>query len=235
MPETEGPDGEAPEAEFLDEDPVDLDHTTEEALEVGRKLFARECTFFWGAVDVKALPPLDRPEVAFAGRSNVGKSSLLNALVGQNSLARSSQTPGRTRELNIFDLGGRLNLIDLPGYGYAKASKSKIAQWTDLTRKYLRGRATLGRLFLLIDSRHGLKPPDHELMEMLDRAAVTFVIVLTKVDKTTGKELEKITASVLADSAKYTARYPEIFATSSDSGHGIPLLRSYIAGLALPA
>jgi GTP-binding protein len=211
------------------------DYETEEALEAGRKLFAMECKFFWAAANHRGLPPPGAPEVAFAGRSNVGKSSLLNALTGRKALARSSQTPGRTQEVNFFNLGDRLTLVDLPGYGYAKAPKTKIAAWTKLVFSYLQGRAQLNRICLLIDSRHGMKDSDREVMAMLDRAAVAFQIVLTKADKTPGAELQRTIHAVQGASIAFTSAYPVVVATSADTGLGIAQLRSYLAGLALPS
>lgn len=225
--------GRAPEQTGAPLDPEDFERP--DAIEAGRLLFARECRFFWAAARLGNLPPAERPEVAFAGRSNVGKSSLLNALTGRNTLARTSQTPGRTQELNFFNLDDRLTLVDLPGYGYAKASKQKVADWTALVFAFLQGRASLVRLFLLIDSRHGLKDNDRELMEMLDKAAVTFQIVLTKADKVSAPALEATKAEVLAEARGHVAAYPVVLATSAETGFGIPLLRSYVAGLALPA
>ena len=218
-----------------DEGPLDPEAFYEaDAVERGRKLFAQECTFFWGAAKLGNLPPLGNPEVAFAGRSNVGKSSLLNALTGRKSLARSSQTPGRTRELNFFDLAGRLTLVDLPGYGYAKAPKHPIKAWTELLLSFLRGRSTLVRICLLIDARHGIKDVDRELMELADRSAVVFQLVLTKCDKVSKPALEETRAKVLSDCRQYTTLYPHTVDTSADTGTGIPELRSFLAGLAAP-
>ena len=211
------------------------DYERQEAIEAGRLLFARECRFFWAAARLGDLPPADRPEVAFAGRSNVGKSSLVNALTGQKTLARTSQTPGRTQELNFFNLGDRLTLIDLPGYGYAKVSKKKVADWTELTFAFLQGRAALTRLCLLIDSRHGLKDADRELMELLNRAAVAFQIVLTKCDKVSAAALAETVAAITTESRSHVAAYPIVLPTSAQTGTGIPLLRSFLTGLALPA
>ncbi len=205
-----------------------------EALEAGRVLFAQACTFVRGAVGPESLPPADLPEVAFAGRSNVGKSSLLNALTGRRALARVSHTPGRTREINFFDLGGRLILVDLPGYGYARAPKSAIAGWTRFTRDYLRGRPTLRRLCLLIDSRHGVKKADRELMDLLDETAVAYQVVLTKADKPDRAALDRCMAAVAAEIKARAAAHPGIVATSARTGTGIPELRAALATLAAP-
>ena len=205
-----------------------------EALEAGRRLFAQPCTFMLGAVDGESLPPASLPEVAFAGRSNVGKSSLLNALTGRRALARVSHTPGRTREINFFDLGGRLVLVDLPGYGYARASKTAIAGWTRFTREYLRGRPTLRRLCLLVDSRHGLKQGDRELMDLLDEAAVAYQVVLTKSDKPDAAALRRCVAATAALIKRHAAAHPDIIATSARDGTGIPELRAVLAKLAAP-
>lgn len=204
----------------------------EAEIEAGRLLFAQSCDFVWGAAVLDQLPVTSLPEVAFAGRSNVGKSSLINALTGRKTLARTSNTPGRTQQLNFFDLGGRLQLVDMPGYGYAKESKEKVEAWTDLVRRFLKGRVTLRRACVLIDSRHGLKPNDHEIMTMLDQAAVPYQIVLTKVDKVKPKELEAIQDRTLADLKKHPAAFPEVHATSSEKGTGIAELRATLAQLA---
>jgi GTP-binding protein len=204
------------------------------ALERGRLLFARECRFVAGATNEGALPPTGLPEVAFAGRSNVGKSSLVNALTGRRTLARVSDTPGRTQQLNFFDLGGRLMLVDLPGYGYAKTSKSKVEHWTRLTEAYLRGRPTLRRLCLLIDSRHGPLAADRATIALLDKAAVSYQLVLTKVDKTRGPALARLIESLEAEIAGRGAAHPEIIATSSQDETGIPALRAALADLAAP-
>lgn len=203
-------------------------------LEEGRLLFARDVDFMKSAVSLETLPSPDLPEVCFAGRSNVGKSSLINALTNRKGLARASNTPGRTRELNYFNVDGRLFLVDLPGFGYARASKTDIAKWTILTKAYLRGRAGLRRVFLLIDSRHGIKPSDIEVMEMLDEAAVTYQIILTKTDKIKKNDLIKITEKTLKFIAKRPAAFPIIIATSSEKKNGLDVLRAEIAGLALP-
>lgn len=205
-------------------------------VETGRKLFAGECAFLWAAANIAQLPPPDAPEIAFAGRSNVGKSSLLNALTNRKILARTSHTPGRTRELNFFALGGgadtaKLRLVDMPGYGYAAASKEKAASWSRLIEDFLRGRAQLVRVFLLIDGRHGAKPIDIEMLDLLDRLAVSYQIVLTKQDEVRAAEREGRLAATLALIAKRPAAFPEVVFTSSRSGEGIGDLRAAIARL----
>lgn len=206
---------------------------TSAQIEEGRLLFARDVTFMLSVVQLEQLPPPDRPEICFAGRSNVGKSSLINALTNRKGLARASNTPGRTRELNYFNVDERLNLVDLPGYGYARASKSDIANWTRLTRMFLRGRAGLRRVFLLIDSRHGIKPTDIELMDMLDDAAVTYQLVLTKTDKLKRGELDKVMRRTSRTIGKRPAAHPELMVTSSEKKTGLDDLRAEIATLAL--
>ena len=200
--------------------------------EVGRRLFAQSCAFVAGAASSDALPALSLPEVAFAGRSNVGKSSLLNALTGRKALARTSSTPGRTQQLNFFRLGDRLMLVDLPGYGYARASRSSAADWTRLVARYLKGRASLRRLLLLVDARHGLKPSDGGLMDTLDRAAVSFQIVLTKVDRITASELQACEAGLRTALGAHSAAYPWVAATSARDGRGLAELRAALASLA---
>ena len=204
----------------------------EESLERGRRLFAGDCRFMAAAADAAQLPPAGLPEVAFAGRSNVGKSSLVNALTGRKSLARTSNTPGRTQTLIFFDLGGRLGLVDLPGYGYARVSRSKAAAWTALTRDFLAGRATLRRLCLLVDARHGLKDSDGALMEALDRAAVVYQVVLTKIDKLSAPALSRAVAAAEDGIARRAAAHPSVIATSARAGDGIPRLRAELAALA---
>lgn len=180
------------------------------------------------------LPTGNLPEIAFAGRSNVGKSSLLNALTGHKALARTSNTPGRTRELNFFDLGGRLMLVDLPGYGYARVSKTEVAAWTSLVRDYLRGRVELTRLCLLIDSRHGLKKSDVEIMNMLDSSAVSYLVVLTKADKPKKGALKTLIEKTESVLKTHAAANPNVIATSSREGAGIEILRAYLQSLAAP-
>jgi len=206
-----------------------------DAIERGRLLFARECTFMLGCVAMKQLPDPILPEVAFAGRSNVGKSSLINALTGRKTLARTSNTPGRTREINFFEFEGRLRLIDMPGYGYAKVPKPMVDGWTQLIHDYLRGRAVLRRLCLLIDSRHGVKSSDDQIMDLLDKAAVNFRVVLTKADTPTSGEVQKIVAATIEALKKHPAAVPQPLVTSSEKGLGIQELRAELAGFAEPA
>ena len=209
---------------------------TEAALETGRLLFAGPCDFLVSAADENDLPPLSGgSEVAFAGRSNVGKSSLLNALTGRKNLARASNTPGRTRLLNFFSLGGRLILVDLPGYGYARAPKTDIERWNELTRGYLKGRPQLRRVCLLIDARHGLKASDEEVMKALDTVAVSYQIVLTKADKIKPGPLKRITEETEAAVSRHPAAHPHCLTTSSTTGAGIAELRAALAALAEPA
>ena len=201
--------------------------------EAGRRLCAREARFIAGASEPSALPQEGLPEIAFAGRSNVGKSSLVNALTGRRMLARTSHTPGRTRQINFFDLGGRLMLVDLPGYGYADASKAAIKSWNVLVRRYLQTRATLRRACLLIDSRHGIKEADRPLMRVLDESGVSYQIVLTKTDKAAAGELSEILAETITEIATHVAAHPELHLTSSVDRRGITELHEMLAGFAV--
>jgi len=203
-----------------------------EEIEAGRRLFAAPASFMLGVVKLDGLPDEGPPEIAFAGRSNVGKSSLLNALTGQKGLARASNTPGRTREINYFDLEGALRLVDLPGYGYARVSRKDVEAWTRLTRDFLRGRSVLRRVCLLIDSRHGLKATDAEVMDLLDEAAVNYQIVLTKTDKIKPTALAVTIDRTAAAIARRPAAHPVIRPTSSDKGEGLAALRAELAALA---
>jgi GTP-binding protein len=199
--------------------------------EAGRKLFAGDCEFIFAAARSDGLPPIGPPEIAFAGRSNVGKSSLINALTGRSSLARTSRTPGRTQELIFFDLGGKALLVDMPGYGYAAVAKSKSASWGELARDYLRGRPSLARVFVLIDGRHGLKESDHATMRALDAAAVSYAVVLTKGDEVKAADRDARIAATLEALSKHVAAYPEVFLTSARASEGIADLRAHIARL----
>ena len=209
-----------------------LDSFTPEEVEKGRLLFAGECQFIAASNSLNNLPPLGLPEVAFAGRSNVGKSSLVNALTGRRTLARASQTPGRTRQLIFFSLADRLQLVDLPGYGYAKAPKTDIKAWTKLTRQFLSGRASLQRMFLLIDARRGVGPGDEEMMKLMDEQAVSWAVVLTKMDKLTARQQDEIISNTSAQISKHVAAFPHVWTTSSAEKTGIEALRAHIAGLA---
>ena len=202
-------------------------------IEAGRKLFAGDWQFIWASPSIETLPPMAGLEVAFAGRSNVGKSSLINALTGRNSLARTSHTPGRTQELIFFtgsDKAG-LRLVDMPGYGYAAAPKSKVASWTVLIHKFLLGRASLARVYVLIDARHGLKDVDLDVLKTLDKSAVSYQLVLTKADQVKPAELAARVAETEAALAKHPAAFPEVLATSSRSGAGMPELRAAMVRL----
>jgi len=204
------------------------------ASEAARLLFAAPCRFVAGVASLSALPPSPLPEVAFAGRSNVGKSSLINALTGHKQLARTSQTPGRTQQINFFTLDERLMLADLPGYGYARAAKEKIATWTELVEAYLRGRPSLRRVCLLVDARHGLKPSDRDVMAMLDDAAAVYQIVLTKSDKLRDAALDAMLDATAAEIESHVAAHPLIVPTSVRAGLGIETLRTELSGLAMP-
>ena len=201
------------------------------AIEAGRKLFAGQTDFLKGVVAMSGLPPADRPEVCFAGRSNVGKSSLINAVTGRKALARASNTPGRTQEVNFFTVGDSHYLVDLPGYGFANAPVAVVEKWQALMKSYLSGRVSLRRAFVLIDSRHGVKKVDHEIMTLLDKAAVTFQVVLTKADKIKDAARASLIKRVGDDLQKHPAAYPEMILTSSEDGTGIGHVRAAIAAL----
>jgi GTP-binding protein len=204
----------------------------DESEEIGRLLFARETTFVKGVVAMSGLPPADRIEVCFAGRSNVGKSTLINALTGMKALARASNTPGRTQEINFFTAGENHYLVDLPGYGYANAPLPVVEKWQKLLKQYLSGRPTLRRAFVLIDARHGIKAVDEEILSLLDTSAVPFQTVLTKADKISLAEREQVLEQVRAKLQAHPAAFPELVLTSSETGEGIGTLRAIIAGLA---
>lgn len=207
----------APEAVFDDE-----------AIEAARVLFAHPVAFMMGCAAIEQLPPPNLPEIAFAGRSNVGKSSLINALVGRHGLARASNEPGRTREVNFFVLDEKIRLVDLPGYGFARASRKTVDKFQNLGRAYLRGRPNLKRVYLLIDARHGLKGPDAEALDALDLAAVSYQVVLTKGDKIKPAELERTVAATLKAISRRPAAFPRVAATSAEKGAGLPQLRAEI-------
>lgn len=210
-----------------------MDETiSQDRIEAGRLLFARPFGFIKGCVRIADLPPTDRVEVAFAGRSNVGKSSLINALTGRVALARTSNTPGRTQELNIFESeDARLRIVDMPGYGFAQAPKDKVATWTKLIHAYLTGRPNLRRVYVLVDARHGIKANDKTVMNELDRAAVSYQIVLTKADKPNARDLERVISETKAGIAKRPAAHPDLIITSSETRAGIAELRAEIAAL----
>lgn len=203
--------------------------------EIGRKLFAGDVRFIWGASKIDGLPPMGPAEIAFAGRSNVGKSTLLNALTGRTKLARASHTPGRTQELNFFDVGPegevRLRLVDMPGYGYAAASKEKIAAWTGLMTSFLRGRASLARVYVLVDGRHGIKDVDREMMDLLDKSAVSYQIVLTKRDEVKKRDQDAMLAKTREALARRPAAHPDVLFLSSHTGDNVADLRAAIARL----
>jgi GTP-binding protein len=205
-----------------------------EVLERGRLLFAQSCEFQRGVLKLDDMPSTDIPEVTFAGRSNVGKSSLINALTGRKTLARVSVTPGRTQEINFFDLGHRLMLADLPGYGFAQAPKEKVAAWTDVIKIYLKGRPTLRRAMVLVDSRHGLKDVDRQIMKLMDDSAVNYQIVMTKADKVKPGPLAATYAAIAKELAEHVAAHPDILVTSAAEGFGIADVRAALSELALP-
>lgn len=201
-------------------------------IEAGRLLFARDWSFVRGTPDLDHLPPDDRPEIAFAGRSNVGKSSLINGLTGRQRLARASNTPGRTQELNFFtDPAHQLFLVDMPGYGFAQAPKAKVDEWNRVLRAYLAGRRSLMRVFVLIDARHGIKPPDEEILNLLDGAAVSYQVVLTKADKISASDLASVQKKTAAAISKHPAAFPGLITTSSEKGDGLDQLRAVIASM----
>jgi GTP-binding protein len=208
---------------------TDLDENTKALARQAEQLFRLPCSFVKGVVNVAGLPDEAMPEVAFAGRSNVGKSSLLNAMIAQGALARTSNTPGRTRELNYFRLGDAMHIVDMPGYGYARAPKTLVDSWQRLVRDYLQGRTQLARVFLLIDSRHGVKENDRETMSLMDQAAVSYQLVLTKTDKLKARELEDVTKATLAVIAKHAAAYPQLLVTSAEKKAGMDDLRQAVA------
>lgn len=208
---------------------------TPEEIKAAEKFFLQECVFVWGADKVSALPPEGLPEVAFIGRSNVGKSSLINALVNRNKMARASNTPGRTQQINFFNLGGRMTLVDLPGYGYAVASKVKIEAWNDFVRDYLTNRENLKLVVVLVDSRHGLKDSDRSLLSGLMQEGIPFAVVLTKTDKPKRTEVESVKADVEAELQEQTTKPEQVFAVSAENKYGIPQLRAFLASLAIEA
>lgn len=213
--------------------PSDQKPNDEIDLEYGRKLFAQSCEFIIGVANLEQLPPTDLPEIAFAGRSNVGKSSLVNALTGRKTLARTSNTPGRTQQINLFSLDERLMLADLPGYGFAKAPKKEVDRWIDNMTGYLAGRQPLRRCCLLIDARHGPKDSDRDVMALLDKTAVSYLIILTKCDKIKPTALRKLETATLGELAKHPAAFPTVHLTSSVASMGIPELRAVLAELAI--
>lgn len=204
---------------------------SDEQLSEANKLFANECKFVLGVAKLEQLPLTEMPEIAFAGRSNVGKSSLINAVTGQKGLAKTSNTPGRTQQLNYFNLADKIHIVDLPGYGYAQAPESMVKQWQRVIFAYLQGRVNLKRVFVLVDSRHGIKKVDLEIMELLDKAAVTYQIVLTKSDKVSIDALQKVKEDVEKEITKHAAAYTKVLMTSSEKKHGIDSVRAEIASL----
>lgn len=224
------PEREAPERAVPDHTAVPA--PSPQDTEAGRRLFAGPCDFIAGAVDATSLPPGTVTEVAFAGRSNVGKSSLINAITGRNALARVSRTPGRTQQINFFSVGGRLTLVDLPGYGFARASKQRIAAWSDFTLRYLKGRAVLRRVLVLVDSRHGLKDSDRDLFELLDKTAVSYQVVLTKIDALPRSDATARAHAAASELAGHVAAHPDVAATSAEKSLGIAELRAALAAFA---
>ncbi len=204
------------------------------ALEAGRKLFAQNCEFVRGVLELDQMPDAGLPEVTFAGRSNVGKSSLINALTGRKTLARTSVTPGRTQEINFFALGNRLMLSDLPGYGFAEAPKDKVDAWTVFIKRYLKGRPSLRRALVLIDSRHGLKDVDRTIMDLMDKSAVNYQIVMTKADKVKPEPLAACRAAITLELGEHVAAHPDVLVTSADDGFGVASVRAALSELAKP-
>jgi len=204
---------------------------TADEIEAARKLFAGPCDFVWGSTSAENLPPQQLNEIAFVGRSNAGKSSLVNALTGRKSLARVSQTPGATRQINFFNLAGRLMLVDLPGYGFAKRSRAESESWQEMIFSYLRGRSRLRRVALLIDARRGVLDADRQVMELLDRAAVSYALVLTKADELKAGEHGAVMEAAAAEAAKHTAALAQVQLTSALTGKAIPELRAHLAAL----
>jgi len=234
-PDRGTPDKSAPDTRVsgakADQHDITTPVATDAEIEAGRKLFAGEWSFLTAAPTIETLPPMRSIEIAFAGRSNVGKSSLVNALTGRKALARTSVTPGRTQELIFFGLGPELTFVDMPGYGFAKAPRDKVAAWTATVKDYLRGRANLARVIVLIDSRHGLKQIDKDVLDDLDKAAVSYVVVLTKIDQLKKGELEIRMAETQANIVRRPAAYPTVFPTSSREGTGMPELRAAVVRL----
>lgn len=212
--------------------PFDAEPYSAELLERGKELLKAPITFMLGVADLSQLPLTDLPEIALAGRSNVGKSSLINAITGQKGLAKTSNTPGRTQQLNYFNADGKFLMVDMPGYGYAQAPEKLVKQWQKMIFAYLQGRVNLKRVFVLIDSRHGIKKVDEEIMQMLDKAAVTYQIILTKTDKIGSKQLELVIKDTQAAIAQHPAAYVRLLTTSSEKGTGIDEVRAEIAALA---
>jgi GTP-binding protein len=228
MSNLEHPEGKYKSIRDITNDDIKIDDISAEELDYGKKLFCGRCDFVMGVADIEQLPEQEFPEIAFAGRSNVGKSSLLNALTTRKDLARTSNTPGRTQQMNYFNLDERMFLVDLPGYGYAKAPMDVVQKWTEMIYAYLQGRQSLRRVCVLIDSRHGIKKSDEEIMTMLDNAAVNYQIVLTKSDKVKDGKIKRLISEISEVMPKHPAAHPRIVATSSAKGKGIEELRAIL-------